>query len=96
MDGAADRPVDPHVDLASRATARGAGEGGGEGKHRILENRVWILTEGCLGVSASPEHNAAAARHRLRVNFGRNVKRENNENESAPVVSWFDFARLPK
>ena len=38
-------------------------------RHRILETRDWILTEGCGRVSASPEHNAVAARHRLWVNY---------------------------
>ena len=41
-----------------------SGEAGG-GQHRILETRDRIFTEGCGGVSASPEHNAAAARYRL-------------------------------
>jgi hypothetical protein len=43
--------------------------GGGWREHRILETCDRILTECCGGVSASPEHNAVAARHRLRVNY---------------------------
>ena len=61
------RPADSRTRQASRATARGAGEAvyaGGAGKHQILETRDRILTEGCGMVSASPEHDAVAARHR--------------------------------
>ena len=39
--------------------------GGWWREHRVLETGAWILTERCAGVSASPEHNAVAARYRL-------------------------------
>ena len=46
-----------------------AAQEAGGGQPRILETRDWILTEGWDRVSASPEHNAGAARHRLWVNY---------------------------
>eukprot|EP00966_Prymnesium_polylepis_P119284 2756420-Prymnesium_polylepis.1 len=38
----------------------------GGSQHRIWETRDWILIEGCDRISASPEHSAVAAQHRLR------------------------------